>query len=125
MDGEQILVDLGRKILERLGYKVVSETSSLSAIQLFMKDPQGFDLVITDMTMPDMTGLQLARQIKSVSPQTPVILCTGYNKDINSDRIREFGIDHLVFKPLKIMDLAKVIRDAVKQEAPLKACGHG
>jgi len=124
VDDEETLVDLGVKILERLGYEVVSETSSLRAFERFKDDPQGFDLVITDMTMPDLTGIQLARKIKMISPGVPIILCTGYHKEINVSKVKDFGIDFLLLKPLKIMDLATVIRDAVQLEEEIRVFKH-
>lgn len=113
VDDEEALVDIGSKMLQRLGYRVVPETRSVKALETFKSDPNGFDLVVTDMTMPDLTGIQLARKIRMISPDIPIILCTGYHRDINTSIIDSFKINHLMFKPLKIAELADVIRKVI------------
>jgi nitrogen-specific signal transduction histidine kinase len=88
IDDEVSLVDIGQQVLERLGYKVVTRTSSVEALELFQAKPDTFDLVITDMTMPNMTGAKLAREMMSIRPDIPVILCTGYSQQITKKRAK-------------------------------------
>ena len=85
VDDEQVLVNIGTSQLESLGYTVSSRTSSTEALALFKNKPESFDLIITDMTMPEMTGDQLAKEIKRIRPEIPVILCTGFSAKITSD----------------------------------------
>ena len=125
VDDEEALTDIGAKMLRRLGYHVVPETSSVRAFETFRLDPEGFDLVVTDMTMPDLTGVQLARKIRTIAPAVPIVLCTGYHKDINFSKIKGFGVDHLVLKPLKIVELAGVVREALGTVAYERTCSHG
>lgn len=125
VDDEEALTDIGAKMLRRLGYQVVAETRSIEAFETYRNDPSAFDLVVTDMTMPDLTGIQLARKIRMISADIPIILCTGYHKDINMSIVKGFGIDHLMFKPLKIVELAGVIRQALDTHPVENNCSHG
>ncbi len=110
VDDEQSIALLGKKILERLGYKVVSSTSAQEALDIFLKAPEKFDIVITDQTMPEMTGFDLAGEIMRISPDMPIILCTGYSHTIDEEQARSIGIKEYVMKPIKTHELAKVIR---------------
>ncbi|MEZ4579616.1 MAG: ATP-binding protein, partial [Desulfobacterales bacterium] len=82
VDDELELVALGQEILERLGYQVVTKRDGTEALQEFKKDPDRYDVVITDMTMPKMTGKKLARELIKIRPEVPIILCTGYSEQI-------------------------------------------
>lgn len=110
IDDEQILVDIGKQILEHLGYNVIAKTSSIEALELFQAKPDQFDLVITDMTMPHITGERLAQELMRIRPDIPIILCTGFSKEITAERAKEMGIREFVMKPLVIRDLAKTVR---------------
>ncbi|MBU1169025.1 MAG: response regulator [Proteobacteria bacterium] len=110
VDDEKSLVEIEKVMLQRLGYRVVSESSSLTAFNTFKKNPDHFDMVITDMTMPEMTGLELAREITAIKPDIPIILCTGYNKRITEAKAKEAGISLLLLKPVEIKELAVSIR---------------
>ncbi|MCF8031960.1 MAG: PAS domain S-box protein [Desulfarculaceae bacterium] len=111
VDDEPALVDLGRKALERLGYQVTTATSSRDALELFRTDPQAFDLVITDYTMPGLTGTALAESMLQLRPGLPIILCTGYSSDhITSPQVRSLGIRSLAHKPLRSAEIARIIR---------------
>jgi CheY-like chemotaxis protein len=101
------------KILERLGYKVTALTSSKDALQKFQQESNNFDLVITDMTMPDMTGAELSRQILTIRPDMKIILCSGFSDLINEDKARAIGIHDYVMKPFVKMDLAVSVRKAL------------
>ena len=116
VDDEQILAELGKELLESVGYKVVTETNSLQALETFRADPDGFDLVITDMTMPGLRGEELARQIIALRPGMPIILCTGYSDLIDEKQAREIGIREFVMKPYEVANFVQTIRKALKTE---------
>jgi CheY-like chemotaxis protein len=116
VDDEQILAELGKELLESVGYSVVTETNSLQAMETFRADPDGFDLVITDMTMPGLRGEELARQIIALRPGMPIILCTGYSDLIDEKRAREIGIREFVMKPYVVANFVQTIRKALKKE---------
>jgi PAS domain S-box-containing protein len=110
VDDEEALVDIGRQMLEHLGYELITRTSSIEALELFKAEPDGFDLVITDMTMPNMTGDKLARAMMKIRPDIPIILCTGFSERITEKNAGEIGIKELAMKPLVMRDLAEAIR---------------
>jgi signal transduction histidine kinase/ActR/RegA family two-component response regulator len=110
IDDEKPIIDIEQQILERLGYKVTPKTDSQEALEEFAALPEKFDLVITDMTMPKMTGAQLARKLMHIKPGIPVILCTGYNETINEEKALAMGIDKFVMKPIVKDELANTIR---------------
>ena len=110
VDDELALVNLGQRTLESLGYKVTARTSSLEALELFRAKPDRFDLVITDMTMPNMAGDDLAQELMNISPDTPVILCTGYSERINREQAIAMGIRAFVSKPVLRKEIANIIR---------------
>jgi PAS domain S-box-containing protein len=113
IDDEKALVDLGQQILEHLGYDVTIRTSSVEALELFMEQPDKFDLVITDMTMPNMTGDDLAARLMSIRADIPVILCTGYSERISRERAHELGIKEFILKPIVMRDLAHTVRSVL------------
>jgi PAS domain S-box-containing protein len=115
IDDEKSLVDLGQQILERLGYDVSIRTSSVEALELFMEQPEKFDLVITDMTMPNMTGDELAARLMNIRADIPVILCTGYSERISRDRAHGLGIKEFILKPIVMRELAKTVRNVLDQ----------
>ncbi|MCF8130409.1 MAG: response regulator, partial [Deltaproteobacteria bacterium] len=115
VDDEVTIVELGREILERLGYLVTTRTSSLEALERFRSGPDDFDLVITDMTMPNMTGDRLATEMMAIRKDVPVILCTGYSKKISAERVSEIGIKALVYKPLVRANLSKTVRKVLDE----------
>jgi CheY-like chemotaxis protein len=110
VDDEIMLVDIGQKMLERLGYHVVSRTSPIEALELFKIRSNDFDMVITDQTMPNMTGDALAQELMNIRPDIPVIICTGYSQAINPERAKNRGIKALVMKPILVNDIAAAIR---------------
>jgi CheY-like chemotaxis protein len=110
VDDEPALANIGQQILESLGYKVTARTSSVEALELFRTKPNGFDLVITDMTMPNLTGDELAEEMIRINPQIPVILCTGYSAKINQQRAMAMGIRAFISKPVLKKDMAETIR---------------
>ncbi len=117
VDDEMPIVKFVGMILQRLGYSVTLQTGSKEALSLFQSDPQAFDAVVTDMTMPNMTGDLLAVELMKIRPDIPVILCTGYSNKISEDIAAEIGIRAFAFKPIVKADLAKTLRkvlDAAK-----------
>ncbi|HSO63193.1 MAG TPA: PAS domain S-box protein [Desulfobacterales bacterium] len=116
VDDEKMLVDVAEQILRRLGYDVVSRTSPLEALELFKARPKDFDLVISDQTMPGMTGDALASELMKLNPEIPVILCTGYSQMIDQRRAKEKGIRALVMKPILISEIAGAIRAVLEKQ---------
>ncbi len=110
VDDETALQDIGRRMLRHLGYQVEVTGDSLEALALFSDAPQSFDLVITDMTMPNMTGEQLAQRLLAIRPDLPIILCTGYSEKITPERAHRLGIRDFHLKPLNIEQLAAKVR---------------
>ncbi|MHB8809921.1 MAG: hybrid sensor histidine kinase/response regulator, partial [Desulfobulbaceae bacterium] len=113
VDDEVSLGEMSRTLLERLGYKVTLCTSSLDALETFQNDPARFDLVITDQTMPAMTGIDMARRMLQLRPGLPIILCTGYSNLVNEETARAAGIKAFALKPLTRGSLSQLIRAAL------------
>jgi len=110
VDDEAPIAKIGSQILDRLGYQVTVRTSSVEALELFRSKPNDFDLVITDMTMPNMTGEKLAIELMKIRTDISVILCTGYSKKISYETAEAIGIKAFAYKPIVKADLAKTIR---------------
>ena len=110
VDDEKDLADTARIMLERLGYQVTVRTSSTEALELFRTKPGAFDLVITDLTMPVMTGADLAKELMRIRPDIPILLCTGFSELISAEKARHMGIKQLVMKPVVMRDMAEIIR---------------
>ncbi|MBU0484967.1 MAG: PAS domain S-box protein [Proteobacteria bacterium] len=110
IDDEELLAEMGKDMLERLGYRVTLRRSSLEALATFQNTPDEFDLVITDQTMPEMTGADLARRMMQIRPDLPIILCTGYSNLIDEDSAKGLGIKEFALKPLTKEVIAKLIR---------------
>ena len=117
VDDEDFQADIGKRMLERLGYRVTTKTSSVEALELFRQSPDEFDLVITDMTMPDMTGDVLARELIALRPDIPISVCTGYSERINPQIVKEIGIKELAMKPVVMKDIARMIQRVLSKEA--------
>ena len=96
-------------MLEGLGYQVTATTDSAEALEIFRATPERFDLVITHMTTPGMTGTELSRKILSIRPQLPIILCTGYSELITEDIEKGLGIQWFAMKPLSLSSFAELI----------------
>lgn len=104
------LVKIGVNILERQGYRVIGKTSSVEALSLFQKDPDYFDLIITDMEMPDMTGIELTKELILVRPNIPILLVSGHGDRINMDLVKEVGIREYLSKPVMKSELITKVR---------------
>ena len=115
IDDEEQIISMEQQMLENLGYQVTARTDSIEALDEFAKQPQNFDLVITDMTMPHMTGDELAQKLIDIKPNIPVILCTGFNEDITEEKALSMGIQKFVMKPVIKNDLATSIRTVLDQ----------
>ena len=113
VDDEHALVEIGKQMLEKLGYEVTTTTSSIEALELFRVKPDQFDLVVTDMTMPKMTGEKLAKEIMGIRADIPIVLCTGYSEHIGSESAEKMGIRGFVMKPLSMKKLAIAIRNGM------------
>jgi CheY-like chemotaxis protein len=113
VDDEPTLVEVGTHMLEKLGYEVVAKTSSDEALELFKAQPDKFDLVVTDMTMPVMTGEILSAEIMKVRPDTPIILCTGFSHQINKQKAIQLGIRAFIMKPFVLRDIGNAVREAL------------
>jgi DNA-binding NtrC family response regulator len=100
-------------MLESLGYHVTAAKHPTDAWKLFLEDPSQFDLVITDQTMPDTTGVVLAQKMLRVRKEMPIILCTGYSEMVSADKAKEVGIHEFVMKPMAKKELAETIRRAL------------
>jgi PAS domain S-box-containing protein len=110
VDDEQTLADLGKIMLEGLGYKVTACTKGRRALEIYQDRPNDFDLVITDQTMPVITGLDLASRMIQIRPDLPIILCTGYSSIVSKETAEAIGIKAFVNKPLSRKDIAQLIR---------------
>ena len=114
VDDEPALTLMGQKILGRLGYRVQTTNSSVEALEIFRSKPNEFDLVITDLTMPELTGLNLAKALLTIRPELPIVLCTGFSDRVNEEMLQSMGIRGLMLKPLTIHELAHSVRMAIE-----------
>ncbi len=115
VDDEKRLVEVAKKMLAPLGYKVVTRTNSIEALELFRAKSDAFDLVITDMTMPNMTGDILAGELLKIRPDIPIILCTGFNRQMTEKKAKMIGIREYLVKPIITREIASIIRKILKQ----------
>lgn len=120
IDDEPATVNLVTIMMTKLGYNIRAENSPVEALKLFREQPDQFDLVITDLTMPEMTGIQLSSEIHKIAPSIPVILMTGYGKMIDHDMpLRHYGINRLLKKPLKLAHLALAVKEVLSSTTNL------
>jgi CheY-like chemotaxis protein len=110
VDDEEVIIKMEKQTLERLGYHVTSRISSIEALELFKTNPDKFDLIVTDMAMPKMSGDKLAVELLKISPDIPILLCTGFSEAMTEEKIKSLGIKGLLLKPIIIKDLAERIR---------------
>jgi len=115
VDDEPILLNLGKRRLEQLGYSVKGSTDPLEALAMFKADPDSFDLVITDMAMPHITGDQLVSEMFKIRPKTPTILCTGYSEKISAEKAYEIGFSAFVMKPIDKSEFAVIVRKVLNK----------
>jgi CheY-like chemotaxis protein len=113
VDDETELVEVARQQIEGLGYRAAAFGSSVEALNEFRTDPEQFDLIITDYTMPQMTGTELAKEVLAIRPCMPVVLCTGFSENVSAETAEAAGIREFVQKPLSRREMADVIRRAL------------
>jgi PAS domain S-box-containing protein len=118
IDDEVPIAKMGTRVLGQLGYSVTTSTSSMEALELFKSEPNDFDLVISDMTMPNMTGDVLAAELMTTRSDIPVIIFTGYSKNITEESVKAIGIKALAYKPIVKADLAKIVRKVLDDTKP-------
>ena len=121
IDDEAPIARMASQILKRLGYRVTTQTSSLAALELFRSKPARFDLCISDMAMPDMTGDRLALEMLKIRPDMPIILCSGYSKRMSEGLAVSLGIKAFVYKPVVKADLAKTVREVLDKSTTVKS----
>jgi PAS domain S-box-containing protein len=115
VDDEEQQVEMGKQVLELLGYRVTTKTSSMEALNVFRAKPDEFDLVVTDLTMPKMTGDVLAKEIMAIRSDVPVILCTGYSEKITPAKAKTLGIKEVIMKPAVVEEIARTVRMVLDQ----------
>jgi CheY-like chemotaxis protein len=113
VDDETDIVSAVQIYLGQAGYKIVPFMDSREALAAFQTRPEDFDLVIADLTMPHLTGLDLARELLQRRPHLPIIICTGYGDPVTIEKIKAMGIREIIFKPIIPRDLAEAIRRAL------------
>ncbi|MBU1277366.1 MAG: PAS domain S-box protein [Proteobacteria bacterium] len=113
VDDEASLVEVGSNILRRLGYRVSAFTSSRAALATFQADPQAFDLIITDQTMPGLTGAALTQKVKALRPEIPVVITSGFSHQLSAERAGQLGVTAFVMKPIISKEIARVVRLAL------------
>ncbi len=117
IDDEEVQVYSVRSVLEKFGYEVVPFTDGKEALSRFLSDPQAFDLVITDQTMPHLTGLQIAGELLKARPDIPIILCTGFSETVDAQRARSVGVREFLMKPYSIREITETVRRALADSA--------
>jgi CheY-like chemotaxis protein len=113
VDDEDAIIDVGKELLENLGYLVEARVSSQDALEAFRAQHTKYDLVITDMAMPKMNGLQLTENILAINPNVPIILCTGFSQNLDTESASKVGIKRVLMKPITLNDLAKTVRSVL------------
>ena len=119
VDDEISVAKLEAQILSRLGYQVVELTNSVDALNEFKANPGSFDLVISDMTMPNITGDQLAKEILSIKPDMSIIICTGFSERVNEEQAEILGVKGFLMKPVVKYDMAQMVRDVLDKAKKL------
>ncbi len=117
VDDEEIVVRVEQQILERLGYAVTATVNSAEALNTFRSDPENFDLVITDMTMPHLNGAELSQKLLEIKPDVPIIMYTGFSELISREKAESLGIREYLMKPVVRAELARVVRKVLEDTA--------
>ncbi|MCF6246349.1 MAG: PAS domain S-box protein [Desulfobacula sp.] len=116
VDDEKAIIQIEKQVLERLGYQVTSFTSSLEALEFFSLHPERFDLVVTDMTMPNLSGDQLSKSLILIKPDLPIIICTGFSERMNKKKAEASGIKGFLTKPVSMFEMAKKVRCVLDEQ---------
>jgi len=114
-DDEPPLTKALRHILLRMGYNVTVSNEARETLKLFREHPDNYDVIISDLTMPEMNGLELARQLRLIRPEVPVILLSGYNSGITEENLRQAGISELLEKPINVPNLAVALQRTIAE----------
>lgn len=123
VDDEGAIAHLEKQMLTGLGYRVTERTSSLEALKVFEADPRRFDLVVTDMSMPNLTGILLASRILAVDSAPPVIVCTGFSEDLDYYADRSANIRGVLLKPVLKAELAAMVREVLDDNQTVQCAG--
>ncbi len=115
VDDEDMITTVGGSMLDRLGYMVTVKTSSIDALENFRSDPEAFDLVITDQSMPNMSGAELSMELLKIRPDIPIILCTGHSKKLTKKDAQRLGIRKYLNKPFEKRQLEQLIREILEE----------
>jgi PAS domain S-box-containing protein len=115
VDDEEGVINIGKQMMEYLGYQVTGHTSSLDALEAFQENPDGFELVITDMEMPNMTGDKLSVELTKIRPDIPVLLCSGFRETMTREKAASLGIKNFLLKPISIKNLSQKIREVMDE----------
>lgn len=121
VDDEKLLIDIGKELLKGLGYSVETRASSLDAYEAFRATPEKYDLIVSDVTMPKLTGEQLARKIQEIEPGLPIILCTGFSSRLNLEELKKIGVKKILMKPITLMELAVAVRTVLDEPRSSKS----
>jgi CheY-like chemotaxis protein len=116
VDDEVQLTLMAKRLLEKSGYRVEEETNSMAALERFKTNPLRYDIVITDMKMPKLNGANLSRELLKIRPDIPIILCTGFSEEIDSELAEAIGIRAFVLKPVSRQILIEIIRDILDRK---------
>jgi CheY-like chemotaxis protein len=114
VDDEPLLLDTMEIMLRSVGYRVTAQAHSAEALQIFQARPDDFDLVVTDQTMPEMTGVELAHALLQIKADTLIILCTGFSELVSPDQAKDVGIREFLYKPIGIHDLAQTVKKVLE-----------
>ncbi len=113
VDDEEEILTMEKDMLERFGYKVTSRASSIEALEVFKTSPAKFNMVITDMAMPNMAGDELSVELSKIRPDIPVMLCTGFSETMSEEKAASLGISGFLLKPIVMKDLLHKIREVL------------
>lgn len=116
LDDEQAIVDMSKRILEHAGHEVYAFTSSLKALETCRSHPDRFDLIITDMTMPGMTGADLSVELLKTRPDIPIVICTGFSESSTPERTRAIGMREVLMKPVPADQMKGAIQRIVARQ---------
>ena len=115
IDDEELIIEVGQLVLEGLGYRVTSKRSSLEAMEVFKANPDAFDVVITDMTMPNMTGAHLAQALLALRPDLPIIICSGFSERVSREQVKGLGVRYFLRKPITLFEISHKVRAALDE----------
>ena len=120
MDDEERSVSIIKEVLKRLGYSVTAMTSSLKALELFKEDPHRYDLLLTDLIMPQLTGDKLVSEIIEIRPDMPIIITSGFTDTIVNDNFKQISNKAFISKPFQPQELAKIVRQVLGRNVSIK-----